>query len=67
MGAAVIAFAEVREQKQRAEYRQQLHACFERWLDTLESHMKDPKPTLEGLTHAVWECRQELTGVWLSF
>src|SRR5215510_1838513 len=62
MGAAVIALAEVREQKQRAEYRQQLHACFDRWLDTLESHMKDPKPTLEELTHAVWECRQELTG-----
>src|SRR5262249_60971508 len=24
--------------------------------------MKDPKPTLEDLTHAGWECRQELTG-----
>jgi len=62
MGAAVIALAEVREQKQRAEYRQQLHACFDRWLDTLETHMKDPQPTLADLTHAVWECRQELTG-----
>jgi Uncharacterised protein family (UPF0236) len=54
--------AEVREQRQRAEYRQQLHACFDQWLDTLETHMKDPKPTLEDLTRAVWECRQELTG-----
>src|SRR4029450_4249491 len=62
MGAAVIALAEVRERKQRAEYRQQLHACFDQWLDTLESHMTDPKPTLEELTRAVWECRQELTG-----
>ena len=62
MGAAVIALAEVRERKQRAEYRQQLHACFDRWLDTLETHMTDPQPTLEDLTHAVWECRQELTG-----
>jgi hypothetical protein len=62
MGAAVIALAEVREQKQRAEERQHLHACFDRWLDTLETHMKAPKPTLEELTHAVWECRQELTG-----
>jgi hypothetical protein len=62
MGAAVIALAEVRERKQRAEDRQHLHACFDRWLDTLESHMKDPKPTLEDLTRAVWECRQELTG-----
>ena len=24
--------------------------------------MTDPNPTLEELTHAVWECRQELTG-----
>ena len=62
MGAAVIALAEVREQKQRAEYRQHLHACFARWLDTLEAHMKESKPTLEELTRAVWECRQELTG-----
>ena len=62
MRAAVIALAEVREQRQRAEYRQQLHACFDRWLDSLEAHMKDPKPTLEDLTHAVWACRQELTG-----
>jgi len=54
--------AEVREQKQRAEYRQQWHACFDQWLDALETHRKDPKPTLEDLTHAVWECRQELTG-----
>jgi hypothetical protein len=34
MGAAVIALAEVREQKQRAAYRQQLHACFDQWRDT---------------------------------
>ena len=62
MGAAVISLAEVREQKQRVEYRQHLHACFDRWLDSLETRMKDPKPTLEELTHAVWEWRQELTG-----
>jgi hypothetical protein len=62
MGAAVIALAEVRERKQRAEDRQHLHACFEQWLDTLESHMTNPKPTLEELTRAVWVCRQELTG-----
>jgi Uncharacterised protein family (UPF0236) len=62
MKAAVISLAEVREQKHRAGYRQQLHACFDRWLDTLETRMKEPKPTLEELTRAVWECRQELTG-----
>jgi hypothetical protein len=62
MGAAVISLAEVREQKQRAECRQHLHACFDQWLDTLEAQMKDPKPTLEQLTRTVWEHRQELTG-----
>jgi hypothetical protein len=62
MGAAVISLVEVREQKQRAEARQHLHACFDRWLATLETHMKNLKPSLEELPHAVWECRQELTG-----
>jgi len=62
MGAAVIALAERREQKQRAEFRQHLHERFDRWLDTLEAQMKEPKPTLEQITRAVWEVRQELTG-----
>jgi hypothetical protein len=58
----VLSLAEVREQKQRAEYRQQLPACFDQWLDTLEAQMRDPKPTLSELTRAVWEQRPELTG-----
>ena len=63
MGAAsVISLAEVRAQKQRGELRQQLHAQFDRWLDTLEEHMTKPKPTLEQITRTVWELRQELTG-----
>jgi hypothetical protein len=60
--AAIISLAEVRAQKQRAEFRQQLHAQFDHWLDTLEEHMAEPKPTLDQITHAVWELRQELTG-----
>jgi len=60
--AAVISLAEVREKKQRAEFRQQLHECFDRWVDTLEEHVKEPKPTLEQLSRAVWERRQELMG-----
>ncbi|MBI3303372.1 MAG: ISKra4 family transposase [Deltaproteobacteria bacterium] len=60
--AAVISLAEVREQKQRAEFRQQLHERFEHWLDALEKQVKEPKPSLEQLTRAVWEVRQELTG-----
>src|SRR5213593_3590979 len=62
MGAAVIALAERRAQKQRAELRQHLQERFERWLDTLEAQMKEPNPTLEQITRAVWEVRQELTG-----
>ena len=54
--------AAVREQKQRAECRQQLHERFDRWLDTLEEQVKEPKPTLEQITRTVWEVRQELTG-----
>src|SRR5437762_3336087 len=60
--AAVISLAEAREQRQRAELRRQLHERFEQWLDTLEEHVKEPKPTLEQITRAVWEVRQELTG-----
>jgi len=60
--AAVISLAEVRERKQRAEFRQQLHARLDDWLDALEEKVKEPKPTLEQLTRTVWEVRQELTG-----
>ena len=60
--AAVISLAEVREKKQRTEYRRQLHEQFDLWLDTLEEQMTEPKPTLEQITRAVWEVRQELTG-----
>jgi hypothetical protein len=62
MGAAVIALAEVRAQKQRVQLRQQLQEQFARWLERVEEHVKEPKPTLEDLTSAVWELRHELTG-----
>ena len=60
--AAVIALAEVREKKQQAEFRRQLHARLDCWLEAVEEQMKEPKPTLEQLTRAVWDRRQELTG-----
>jgi hypothetical protein len=60
--AAIISLAEVREKKQRAEGRQELHERFDQWLDILEEQMKEPKPTLEQITRAVWQARQELTG-----
>jgi len=62
MGAAVIALAEVRAQKQRVHLRQQLQEQFAHGLDRVEEHGKEPYPTLEELTRAVWELRQELTG-----
>ncbi len=58
--AAVVSLAEVRERKQRAAFRQRLHERFDLWLDALEEKVKEPNPTLEQLTHAVWEQRQEL-------
>ena len=60
--AAVISLAEVREHEQWVEFRQQLHERFDQWLDALEKQVKEPKPSLEQLTRAVWEARQELTG-----
>jgi hypothetical protein len=60
--AAVISLAEVREHKQRVEFRQQLPERFDHWLDALEQQVKEPKPSLEQLTRAVWAARQELTG-----
>lgn len=62
MGAAVILLPEVREKKQWAEVRRQLHERFDQWLDTLEKQVKEPKPTLEQIIRAVWERRQELGG-----
>jgi hypothetical protein len=60
--AAVLSLVEVREQKQRAQFRQQLHEQFEQWLATVEEQLKEPKPTLEQLTPTVGELRQELSG-----
>lgn len=60
--AAVISLAEVREKKQRAEFRRQVHEQLDYWLDTVEEQMTEPNPTLEQITRAVWGQRQGLTG-----
>ncbi len=60
--AAIMSLAEVRERKQRAEFRRQLHERVDHWCDALEEKVTEPKPTFEHLTRAVWELRQELTG-----
>jgi len=60
--AAVLALADLREERRRAELRQRLHERLDQWLDRVEERVKEPKPTLEQLTQAVWELRQELMG-----
>jgi hypothetical protein len=60
--AAIISLAEVRQQKHRAEFRRQVHEQLDDWLDAVEEQMKEPKPTLEQITRAVWGQRHGLTG-----
>jgi hypothetical protein len=60
--AAIISLAEVRERKQRAEFRRQLHERVDHWCEALEEKVREPNPTFAHLTRAVWELRQELTG-----
>jgi hypothetical protein len=63
MGAAeVISFEEVRARKQWSTLRQQLHARFDQWLDTLEQQWHEPPSTLREVTSTVWDLRQQLTG-----
>ena len=50
--AAVISLAEVREQKQRAQIRRQLHEQVAHWLETVAEQVKEAKPTLAPLPHA---------------
>jgi hypothetical protein len=62
MGAAeVISFEEVRASKQWDTLRQQLHARFDHWLDTLEQQGHEPPSTLMEVTATMWDLRQQLT------
>ena len=63
MGAAeVISFEEVRARTHWDTLRQQLHARFDHWLDTLEQQWHEPPSTRMEVTATVWDLRQELTG-----
>jgi len=44
--AEVISLPEVRASKQWEALRQQLHECFDRWLDEVEAQLPAPAPTL---------------------
>ena len=60
--AEVISLDEVRASKQWEALRQQLHARFDQWLDTLEPQWHEPPATLPAVTATVWALRQQLTG-----
>src|SRR6266853_954165 len=63
MGAAeLISLDEVRARKQWESLRQQLHACFDQWLDRREEQLPESEPTLAAVTKTVWNLRQALTG-----
>src|SRR5919197_812194 len=59
--AAILSLEEYRDARRRTEVRQRLHDRFDRWLQRVEDHVKEPQPTLEELTQAVFALRQELT------
>lgn len=59
--AAILSLEEFRDTQRRAVMRLQLHNRLDHWLDTLEARVKEPQPTLEQLTQAVFALRQELT------
>lgn len=59
--AAILSLEEFRDAQRRTEVRQRLHDRFDHWLQRVEDHVKEPQPTLEGLTEAVFALRQELT------
>jgi hypothetical protein len=59
--AAILALEDYRDAHRRLELRQRLHDRFDRWLNQLEDRLKDPTPTVEELTPAVFALRQELT------
>src|SRR5215470_2258226 len=63
MGVAeVSAFEEVRARKHWDTLRQQLHARFDHWLDSLEPQWHEPPSTLMEVSATVWNVRQQLTG-----
>lgn len=60
--ANVVSLEEFRKERVARDRRQALHEFFDRWLDEVEEAMKEKPSTLEAMTQAVWEKRQELTG-----
>jgi hypothetical protein len=59
--AAVLSLEEYRDAQRRTAVRQRLHDRFDRWRQRMEDQVKEPKPTVQELTEAVFALRQELT------
>ena len=60
-GAEIIAIDDVRASRQRQTWRKQLHACFDRWLDEVETALPEVAPTLARVSGTIWALRQSLT------
>lgn len=60
--AVVVCLEEVRQARIQVETRRHLQEHFDQWLDALEEQMPKESPTLDQVTQAVFEMRQDLTG-----
>lgn len=60
--AEIIPLDDMRANPHRRQWRQSLHADFDRWLDALESDLDDTAMTLSDLTTTLWQLRQDLMG-----
>lgn len=58
----IIPLDEVRANHHRRQLRQNLHDCFDRWLDMVESDLDDTAMTLSDLSTVLWQWRQTLMG-----
>jgi hypothetical protein len=59
--AAVLSLEACRDAPPHTEVRHRRRDRFDRWLEPVEEHVKEPTPPLEELTAAVLALRQELT------
>src|SRR5688500_11702698 len=59
--AEIIALDDVHASRQRQTWREQLHECFDRWLDEVETELPEVSPTLAQVSGTIWALRQSLT------
>ena len=59
--AEIIAFDNVRANRQRQALRAQLHERFDEWLDEVEAQLPEAQATLAQISDTIWSLRQRLT------